>query len=83
MHLDDLARAVALQAELKQWREAATRCNPSIFKHAILRVADAAHGHAGQIGETTLNLEPRHALPFIESQIERVTEEIRALGIEV
>ena len=82
MHIDDLSRAVELQTELKQWREAEKRCQPSVFKHAILRVADAAHGHQGQNAETVINLDPDTLLPFIRAQIDRTINGLRKLGIE-
>jgi hypothetical protein len=82
MRLDDLARAVELQAELKLWRDAEARANPAVFKEAMLRVVDTAHGHQGQVADTQIKIKSEHILPFIKTQIGRVVAEMRALGVE-
>lgn len=82
MHIDNLAKALALHGELKQWREALARSGVGVFKHAILRVADGSHGHQGQNGETSINLTNDQITPFIEEQIHRVEAAIRGLGID-
>jgi hypothetical protein len=82
MRLDDLPRAVELQAELRLWRDAESRANPAVFKEAMLRVVDAGHGHQGQIAETQIKIKSETILPFIKTQIERVVAELRALGVE-
>ena len=83
MHIDHLNRAVELQVELKLWRDAEARANPSVFKEAMLRVVDAAHGHQGQVADTQIKLKADHLLPFIKTQIVRVIAELRDIGVEV
>lgn len=89
MNLDDLAKATTLKAELDNWRVAERRCEPAVFREAILRVVDMAHGHPGvnpqqqQNAETIIRLEPKHLLPYVRAHIDRLTNELRALGVEV
>ena len=83
MHIDNLSTAVKLQAELKLWEEADKRCQQGVFKHAILRVADAAHGHQGQSAETVINLDPQTIVPFIREQRVRIVNALRILGVEL
>lgn len=83
MHLDNLARAVELQAQLKQWQEALSRCDPGVFQGASVRVWTAAHGHQGQKSETIVNLEAGQLKPFCEENIRRVQTELREIGVEI
>jgi len=84
MQLENLGRAVELQTELKLWRDAEARCNPSVFKEAALRVVDMAHGHQGQAAETTIRfVDSKHLLPFVRYQIERVVGELREIGVQL
>lgn len=83
MRLEDIARAAELQTELKAWQEAERRAAPAVFKEAVLRVVDMAHGHQGQVADTSLRLKSEHILPFIAQQIARVTVELREIGIEL
>lgn len=83
LHIDDLTRAVALNTELKQWQEAKARCNPGVFKSATLVVADAAHGHAGQVAQTTIQVPGDQLATFVDTQIARVHGELTALGVKL
>ena len=82
MRLEDLPRAVELQAELRLWRDAEARVQPAVLKEATLRVIDAAHGHQGQVADTQIKIKSEHILPFIKTQIGRVMAELRDLGVE-
>lgn len=88
MTFDDLTKATALKAELDNWLEAQRRCGGSVFKDAVLRITDMAHGHPGlnpqqlQSSETVIQLSPKQLLPFIRAQIDRVNNELRILGVE-
>jgi hypothetical protein len=83
VHIDHLARAIELQAELRQWRDAEQRCNPTVFKEAMLRVVDMAHGHQGQVADTQIKLKSEYLLPFVKTQIGRVIAELRDIGVEI
>lgn len=82
MHIDHLSRAAELSTELKLWRDAEARAQPGVFKEAMLRVVDAAHGHQGQVADTQIKIKSEHLLPFIREQTARVIAELRAIGVE-
>lgn len=89
MRLDDIPRATELRAELERWREAERRCEYGVFKEAVLRVVDMAHGHPGinpseiQRAETLLPLSHELVSMLAKREMGRIIGELRELGIEI
>ena len=83
MRVENLSHAMELQAELTAWQQAKQRLNPGVFKEAMLRVVDMAHGINGQIGETIIRLTSADLIPFADQQIAGIITALHELGVEM